>query len=394
MGRRSDTPGVEARPGGLRVYFRFQGRLCREPLALADTPANLKYAVRLVAGINDRIRHGTFDYAATFPNSKNITRPDSTLAAYIELWLGLQAHLAPSTRHGYRSGLAALSRLAHLPIASIKASQLGQTLLEQDWKNQKTRNNALTPIRGVFELARRDGLIQANPADELRFAKVQRPEPDPLTLEELDAVLAWLGQHRHEQTLNYFEFAFFSGMRTSELLGLEWGDIDWRRNEARVLRAVVEGELKESTKTAQGRNVELADRALAALRRQKAFTFMAGPGARVFHDPITGQPYVDDKPPRLQWTAALRALGMRHRAAYQTRHTYASLALMHGANAAWVAKQLGHASPMMTFRAYARWIEGADKGAEIAKLNAANKSLTTGNIRGTSRGISGTSETT
>jgi hypothetical protein len=33
-------------------------------------------------------------------------------------------------------------------------------------------------------------------------------------------------------------------------------------------------------------------------------------------------------------------------------------------------RQLGHASTAMVFKAYARWIEGADKGAEAAKANA------------------------
>eukprot|EP00456_Euglypha_rotunda_P032427 TRINITY_DN2512_c0_g5_i1.p1 TRINITY_DN2512_c0_g5~~TRINITY_DN2512_c0_g5_i1.p1 ORF type:complete len:270 (-),score=41.64 TRINITY_DN2512_c0_g5_i1:121-930(-) len=251
---------------------------------------------------------------------------------------------------------------------TVTASKLGLAFEEHGFRTAKGRNNAITPIRSLFELAVKDRLIQSNPAEELKFAKVQDPEPDPLTPEESDEVLGWLRENRDMQALNYFEFALWSGLRTSELLGLEWIDIDWRAKTARVRRAVVNGKEKAKTKTAKVREVELADRAIAALKRQRAYSQLAG--GRIFLDPLTGRPYVDDKPPRLMWTAALREIGLRHRAAYQTRHTYATMCLMRGANAMWVSKQLGHASLQMTLKVYSRWLPKADQGRELAKINA------------------------
>ncbi len=70
---------------------------------------------------------------------------------------------------------------------------------------------------------------------------------------------------------------------------------------ARIERARVMGETKP-TKTYSVRDIELNSRALAALKRQKAHTFLAG--EQVFLDPITGKPYVNDKPPRLVWDAS------------------------------------------------------------------------------------------
>jgi hypothetical protein len=43
---------------------------------------------------------------------------------------------------------------------------------------------------------------------------------------------------------------------------------------------------------------------------------------------------------------------------------------MNGANAAYVAKQMGN-SPEMVFGVYAKWIKGADKRRERDKVNAA-----------------------
>ena len=65
---------------------------------------------------------------------------------------------------------------------------------------------------------------------------------------------------------------------------------------------------------------------------------------------------------------ALRALGMRSRDAYQTRHSYATTALKAGVNPAYISRQLGHRSPAMPFKHYSTWIDGADGGREAAKL--------------------------
>lgn len=118
--------------------------------------------------------------------------------------------------------------------------------------------------------------------------------------------------------------------------------------------------------------VELSTRALAAIQAQKSRTFLAG--GPIFLHPATSEPIIDDRPPRLFWTAALKALGLRHRDAYQTMHTCISLWLMAGANPMWVARQVGHSSPQMTFQRYGRWIARADAGMEMAKVEARIKS--------------------
>ena len=60
---------------------------------------------------------------------------------------------------------------------------------------------------------------------------------------------------------------------------------------------------------------------------------------------------------------------MRYREPNQTRHTFATLALMAGANPSHIARQLGHTSVNMLFRVYSEWIDGADQSREREKLN-------------------------
>jgi integrase len=50
-------------------------------------------------------------------------------------------------------------------------------------------------------------------------------KPDPICINEINAILdASEGQVR-----NLFQFAFFTGLRVSELIGIRWHDIDWRK---------------------------------------------------------------------------------------------------------------------------------------------------------------------
>ena len=123
------------------------------------------------------------------------------------------------------------------------------------------------------------------------------------------------------------------------------------------------------------RDVDLNSRALAALKAMKPYTFLKGPNAAIFAD-TDGRPWTSDRKQREDYFyPALKALGFRQRNAYNTRHTFATTALMAGVNMAYIARQLGHKDPSMLLKHYARWVDGADKGAQARKLDAAFNSI-------------------
>jgi hypothetical protein len=84
----------------------------------------------------------------------------------------------------------------------------------------KTLNNNRVPLRGVFEFAKRDRAIAANPAGRLEKAPIQQRPPDPFTLDEVNTILGWFIDNEHEQVHNYFAAAFFAGFRPSEQIAL------------------------------------------------------------------------------------------------------------------------------------------------------------------------------
>lgn len=60
--------------------------------------------------------------------------------------------------------------------------------------------------------------------------------------------------------------------------------------------------------------------------------------------------------------------GIRHRKAYESRHTFACWALSAGANASFIANQMGHTNAQMVFSVYGKWMS-EQNGDQIALLN-------------------------
>ena len=165
-------------------------------------------------------------------------------------------------------------------------------------------------------------------------------------------------------------------MRTSELVALKWGDIDWLRKIVRISRAKTQHATEHETpKTRRGaRDVKLLPPAIEALTAQKKNSFLAY-GA-VFLNPLYGEPWTGDQAIRkLAWIPAIKKAGIRYRNPYQTRHTYASMMLSAGEYPVWIAGQMGHADTAMIFRNYGRWIEDAssNSGSKAVAMFAAPK---------------------
>ncbi|MBB5190083.1 integrase [Silvimonas terrae] len=343
----------------------------------------MSYCANLRGEILRKIQLGTFNYGEYFPESKrarlfghgiNKVLISTLLDEYVAL---AEKTIEHSSLRGYMSavtvhwkpafGNTAVQDLTPADIRNYLAS-LSLTL--------KSVRNILTPLRAVLDQAVNDDLITRNPLDRVVVAKLVSKENansdyqvDPFDEIERNAIIAAAkGPAR-----NLIQFAFFSGVRSSELLALEWGDVDWLHGVIRVQRALVYGKEKKRTKTAAGmRDIMLLPAALAALQDQKQYTYLAG--KRIFCHPITQDPLLDDEEIRRQiWIGALRKAGVRYRNPYQTRHTYASMLLSAGENLLWVASQMGHVDTEMLIKTYGKWIP--DRNAKAGYKPVADWSL-------------------
>lgn len=355
------------------MSFVWQGRTCRETLRIngvtaAPTMANIRHAERLAREIRDRIKFGSFVYGDYFPAAGTTGRGES-LAAWLDTWLGAR-RIEASTRAGYSSAVrfwktAAVDGIAlgERPLRAIKHSDILRALATRPTLSGKTVNNYVSVLREALALAVKDKALPENPADGIERAAHQKEPPDPFSRDEAEAIIAKMPAG---PVANLVEFWMFTGLRTSEIAGLRWPNVDLAGGHILVTEALVRGADKASTKTNVARAVLLNSRAIAALQRQRAHTQVAG--AHVFLDPRYGTPWTEERAfRRSHWTPTLKLLGIRYRRPYNMRHTFASMMLMAGRTPGWCAKQLGH-SVEVFLRTYSKWVNGAQDDRELAGL--------------------------
>lgn len=354
----SGIAGVRSRGNSILLDFTYQGERCRETLRVKPTKATLKEASRKREAILFEIAMGTFDYLNHFPASSKARKFSKIYGQAISIEQALKDWLKKSERHcqlstirGYNSVVYhhLIPTFGHLKLTELTANHIEDWLDTLDVSNKRI-NNILSPLRLVFKDAFFDQLIHKNPLDRVRFLPVEQREPNPLSPAEITKVLNQLdGQAR-----NLFQFAFYSGLRTSELIALRWEDIDLPNNRFYVRVAIV-GRKEKTTKTVAGqRTVELNPQTIEALANQQKYTVGAH---RVFSDDKTGLPWLCDQAIRKRlWMPALKAAALEYRNPYQTRHTFASMMLSQGKNPLWVADQMGHKDWGMIRKVYGRWI--------------------------------------
>ncbi len=106
-----------------------------------------------------------------------------------------------------------------------------------------------------FEQAIEHGLVDHNLAKRLgkfyKHAPVRHEEIQPLSPPEVETLVKAVLEHA-PQHYALFLAAIHTGMRSGELAGLKWEDIDWKAKYVTVRRGIANGRVTQ-TKTARSR---------------------------------------------------------------------------------------------------------------------------------------------
>lgn len=384
MGRQSVAfpTGVEFFRNSVRIRFTWNGRRCCETLQVPQTPAGIQAASNLRAQVVGLIKSGQMTqskYDQLF--QKHTREPEQEMPLfgdYAQLWLDSR-EIVEGTRKNYLWALNTywMPHFAMLQVNQITSVRIRKLVNATVWKSPNAKRNALARLSSVMKTAMLDGLIERNPVDSIEMPRRERKEIDPFTREEADSIIAWLYGNLKWQSMiyaPYFEFAFYTGMRPSEIAALRWDELDLEQRTANVCRIVADGTIHERTKTNKPRLVLLNERALHAIEQaraianQRATRLIAHPRSPYVFPPAKIAPYImQSSTTDRYFKTALTKLGLRDRPQYNARHTYATLCLMAGMNPAFIATQLGHSVQMLLSR-YARWINSSTDWHELDKL--------------------------
>lgn len=364
---------VNVRDGRLYLDFRYRSVRCREHTKLNDSPANRKALAALLARIELEIQRGTFDYGKHFPGSPKVEHfrqieqlvQQKTVGGkmlfevFADLWLKekraewrlshietiegiLRCHLVPYYR-GNPIGVISKGDIMALRGLLCQAdAETGKQL------SASRVNHIMTALRMILnEAAERFGY--ESPWRNIKALPMPRADIQPFTLKEVRLII----DNVRADFRSYYLVRFFTGMRTGEIDGLTWENVDFGSRQIHIRQALVRGQI-EKTKTASSyRTLAMSQVVYDGLYEQwkrsdekNRFVFTARNGQPLNHRNVT----------RRVWYPLLEYLGLGKRNPYQSRHTAATLWLAAGENPEWIARQLGHANTSMLFRVYSRYI--------------------------------------
>ncbi|MEO1819973.1 tyrosine recombinase XerC [Pseudomonas sp.] len=175
----------------------------------------------------------------TTPEPAGIADPD--ISAFLG-HLRIERRLSPRTLEAYRHDLISLDQhraARELPgWDRLDTQHLRHFIASQHQQGLAPRSlqRLLSAIRSFYRFLQREGRAQQNPALDLRAPKAARPLPRTLDADLAAQLLDspgeddWLG--RRDQAM--LELFYSSGLRLSELAGLDIADLDLQQGEVRV----------------------------------------------------------------------------------------------------------------------------------------------------------------
>lgn len=332
------------------IRYRIGPKQCSRSIG-----PNKKEAERILAETVSGINNGTY----SLPTK-------TTFAEFSEKWLNDYAlpHVKPSTKRSYSSVIETSINPAfgHYPISKITTSiiqnYIAKVILNK--KAGKTANNHLVLLKTMFKHARKWKFIQVSPTDDIEPAKTETKEMDFLEPSEIRLLI----KHSEEPYRTLFMTAILTGMRRGELLGLQWGDVDWQANQIRVRRSLfwqTNAEAKEqksekravlgTPKTKKSiRSIVMSPELKKALEIHR-IKCTESPDELVFCNKL-GKPIEPENMIRRHFHPTLTLAGLRRIRFHDLRHTFTSLLIAQNPSPKFVQSQLGHASIQTTFDRY------------------------------------------
>ncbi|MCQ2878342.1 site-specific integrase [Helicobacter pylori] len=235
-------------------------------------------------------------------------------------------------------------------ITKEKIAKYHESALTHYKKN--TIHNLNANLKSFLEFCEAEGFIQKNPYFSVTLKNAQEAKAiEPFSLEEVKTLIENAPSLRLKAFLTV---AFFTGLRTGEQLALMWEDIDFNEKKIVINKSLNElGNITTPKNKPSIREVDLLEpvekilKELKASEPEKKFIFISMPKRSTMF--------------QRAFRSLLKALNLKNRKLYTTRHTFASLMLSQGEEAMWVSKTLGHKDLNTTYKTYSHYIPKQDK---------------------------------
>ncbi|MCQ2673921.1 site-specific integrase [Helicobacter pylori] len=321
----------------------FQSKSLKEILAFVNRLESIKNA-------NKRVKNAE---KQTHRIQSKITILQA-LKRFLSLKLGLKQTSLNALENVFNSvfrvmGLKESDKLKK--ITKEKIAKYHEATLKHYKKN--TIHNLNANLKSFLEFCQAEGFIEASPYFAITLKNAQEAKAiEPFSLEEVKTLIENAPSLRLKAFLTV---AFLTGLRTGEQLALMWEDIDFTDKTITINKSLNElGTITTPKNKPSIREVDLLEPVAKILKElqtsepeNKKFVFISMPKRSTMF--------------QRAFRALLRALNLKDRKLYTTRHTFASLMLSQGEEPMWVSKTLGHKDLNTTYKTYSHYITKQEK---------------------------------
>ncbi|EJB51137.1 bacteriophage-related integrase [Helicobacter pylori Hp H-27] len=276
------------------------------------------------------------------------------LKRFLSLKIGLKQTSINSLENVFNSifrvmGLKESDKLKK--ITQERISRYHENTLKLYKKN--TIHNLNANLKSFLEFCQTEGFIEKSPYFTITLKNAKEAKAiEPFSLEEVKTII---GNTQSLRLKAFLMVAFFTGMRTGEQLALLWEDIDFNEKKIVINKSLNElGQITTPKNKPSIREVDLLEPVGKILKElqasepaNKKFVFISMPKRSTMF--------------QRAFRSLLRALNLKDRKLYTTRHTFASLMLSQGEEAMWVSKTLGHKDLNTTYKTYSHYIPKQEK---------------------------------
>lgn len=296
-----------------------------------------------------------------------------TLSAWLDQWLSeCCADVKERSRITYQSMIETHIKpgIGGIPLAELSPMDVQRFINGLDGLSPKSCKNVHGVLHRALQRALEWRYIAVNPADGCALPRIERHEVNFLAGDDLRRFLAACdGEYAPLMRL-----AVYTGMREGEILGLEWGSVDFERETITVRQQLqlIKGEYRiVSTKSDKTRTLTPPKQVFDLLR--DVHRDQAAQKLRMGTDWITDHDFVFTRYDGrnvarntlyMNFKRTLAAAGLPETTRFHDlRHSFAVFALEAGDNVKEVQSALGHYSSAFTMDVYGHVSEEARKAS-------------------------------
>ncbi|MFT5874184.1 MAG: integrase [Clostridium sp.] len=242
-------------------------------------------------------------------------------------------------------------KFGEMDITTIKPSVVKQWLYAITDVGGKSKRIYLSILRGIIQEAIYDEVIDKNPVSAVKLPKYDTPKIKPFSADEVHSIM---NLTRNDNYRYYLAIAFYTGMRSGEIIGLKKSDINLESMVITVQRTRSRyGESKPKT------TYSIRDIPIIELLRPYIMELYNKHDNDYLLVTQYNQPYNTTNVFQEQfWKPSLKELGIEYRRPYNARHTYATNMLYNNlVTPVQLAQLLGHANTQMVFDVYVNYID-------------------------------------